>query len=112
MLKLSRWLRYIKPNSYKGKGLVFQCSVSSFLKDDNGDVAALNCDDPNDFSSYVQVGISKDTDATKINQDDLVKVYGMGLGATSGTNAYGGQITTGAVMGLYMNDLTSGYKNY
>jgi hypothetical protein len=42
---------YKSPNSYKGKSLIFTCTVSGFPKDENGDVGALNCDDPNDYGS-------------------------------------------------------------
>lgn len=103
---------YKTPNSYKGKSLIFTCSVSGFPKDDNGDVAALNCDDLNDFSSNVQIAIGKEIDVTKINHNDTLKVYGMGLGALTGKNGFGADITTGAILGLYINDLTTGYKNY
>ena len=103
---------YKTPNSYKGKSLIFSCSVSGFPKDENGDVGGLNCNDPNNFSSNVQVSIDKNTDVTKINQNDVIKVYGMGLGADTGKNAFGGDVTTGAILGLYINDLTTGYKNY
>jgi len=60
----------------------------------------------------VQIGIDKKTDVTQINQNDTIKVYGMGLGADTGKNAFGADITTGAILGLYINDLTTGYKNY
>jgi hypothetical protein len=103
---------YKSPNSYKGKSLIFTCSVSGFPKDENGDVGALNCDDPNAYGSNVQIGISKETDVTKINENDLIKVYGLGAGAMQGKNAFGGDITTGGIVGLYINDLTTGYKNY
>src|ERR1051326_5785131 len=96
----------------KGKSLIFTCSVSGFPKDENGDVGALNCDDPNAYGSNVQIGISKETDVTKINENDLIKVYGLGAGAMQGKNAFGGDITTGGIVGLYINDLTTGYKNY
>src|SRR2546421_11529646 len=36
---------YKSPNSYKGKSLIFTCSVAGFPKDENGDVGGLNCDD-------------------------------------------------------------------
>ncbi|MGH7202960.1 MAG: hypothetical protein ACREHC_00775 [Candidatus Levyibacteriota bacterium] len=103
---------YKTPNSYKGKALIFTCTVSGFPKDENGDVGALNCDDSNDLISNVQIGIDKKTDVTKINQNDTIKVYGMGLGANTGKNAFGADITTGAILGLYIIDSTSGYKNY
>ena len=104
---------YKSPNSYKGKAIIFTCSVSSFPKDDNGDVVGLNCTDPNDFNSYVQVGIdNKNVDVLKINENDSIKVYGMGMGAVKGQNGFGANVTTGAILGLYINDLTTSYKNY
>ena len=103
---------YKTPNSYSGKSLIFTCSVSGFPKDEKGDVGALNCDDPNDFTSNVQIGIGSTVDVTKINESDTIKVYGMGTGAIQGKNAYGGDITTGGVIGLYIDDLTTGYSSY
>ncbi len=103
---------YKSPNSYKDKSIVFTCSVSGFPKDNNGNVAGLNCNDPNNYGSNVQVAIGSDVDVTKINDNDTIKVYGMGLGAIKGNNAFGAEITTGGVMGLYINDLTTGYRSY
>lgn len=103
---------YKSPNSYKEKSLIFTCSVSNFPKDENGDVGGINCSDPNTFDSNVQVGIDKSIDVTKINENDLIKVYGLGLGTMQGKNGFGADITTGGVLGLYINDLTTGYKNY
>ncbi len=103
---------YKSPNSYKDNALIFTCSVSGFPKDDNGDVAALNCIDPNNYGSNVQIAIDKKIDVTQINQNDTIKVYGMGMGAVTGKNAFGADITTGEILGLYINDLTTGYKNY
>ncbi len=97
------------PSNYDGKKVIFTCTVASFAKDDSGNAAAVNCSDPNDFSSLVQVGTTG-FDMTQINQLDRIKVYGLGMGSAKGKNAFGGEVSETLVMGLYINDLTSGYK--
>jgi hypothetical protein len=98
------------PSAYNGKKIVFTCNVTGFAKNDNGDAAALNCSDPNDYSALLQVGGTL-FDLTKINKDDTVKIYGLGAGAAQGKNAFGGAVTEAIVDGLFINDLTTGYKN-
>jgi hypothetical protein len=98
------------PSAYNGRKVTFTCNVSGFAKNDSGDAAALNCSDPNDVGSIIQVGGSL-FDFTKINQGDTVRIYGLGAGAATGKNAFGGDVTEGIVDGLYLNDLTSIYKN-
>jgi hypothetical protein len=99
------------PSAYKGKTIMFTCDISSFAKNDQGDAAAFNCHDPNDFSSIVQVGGSGFFDFTKINSSDEVRVYGIGEGSSTGKNAFGGDVTEAVVSGIFLNDLTSGYTN-
>lgn len=84
----------------------------SFPKKDNGDVGAINCADPNDYSSSVQVEITTDVDITKINKNDLLKIYAVGQGALTEKNAFGGDVTVGSVLEDYVIDLTIGFKNY
>lgn len=98
------------PSAYDGKTIYFTCTVGSFAKNSSGDATAINCTDPNDFGSIVQIDASG-WDLTKINQDDTIRVYGSGTGAASGQNAYGGTVTEATVMGLYINDITSGYND-
>lgn len=103
---------YKTPNSYQGEDLLFTCDVSSFPKDENGDVAAINCFDQSGSGANVQIGIGTDVDVTQINENDTLRVYGVGSGAIKGTNAYGGAITTAGALGMYLDDLTTGYSNY
>jgi len=98
------------PSDYRGKSVYFTCIVGSFPKDSTGDAAAINCLDPNDYSSAVQIDATG-WDLTKINQSDTIRVYGTGDGSFTGQNAYGAQVSEAAVFGLYVNDLTSGYDD-
>lgn len=105
---------YKDPNAYAGKTVYFTCTVDNFPKDENGNVSAINCSDPNDFSSNVQVNI-KDAgvDITKVNKGDLIQVDALGDGTLSGTNAFGGTIqTAGVTIGIgYFEDKTTGFIN-
>ena len=99
------------PSAYNGKIVMFDCTVSNFVKGDNGDAAGFNCSDPNDYGSLLQVDSGKLFDYTQINEGDTVRIYGLGSGSSSGQNAYGGNVTEAVVGGVFINDLTSGYKN-
>lgn len=99
------------PSAYNGKIIMFTCTVSTFVKGDSGDAAGFNCSDPNDYSQLLQVDSGSLFDYTKINEGDTVKIYGLGSGASSGQNAYGGTVTEAVVGGTFINDLTTGYKN-
>ena len=97
------------PSYYNGQKITFTCVISGFARDSSGDVTAVNCHDPNDFMAVVQV----DTiafDMTKINQSDTVRFYAKGMGSATGKNAFGGDVTEALAEGLYINDLTTGYK--
>ncbi|HYT41582.1 MAG TPA: hypothetical protein VEP90_04510 [Methylomirabilota bacterium] len=98
------------PSAYDGKKLTFTCEVSSFPKNDNGDAAGINCSDPYDSGSLIQVSGNL-FDFTKINQGDTVKIYGLGEGAATGKNAFGGDVTEAVVDGLFINDITTGYND-
>jgi hypothetical protein len=98
------------PSAYDGKKLTFTCDVTSFPKNDSGDAAGINCSDPYDSGSLIQVSGSL-FDLTKINQGDTVKIYGLGAGASTGKNAFGADVTEAVVSGLFINDITTGYKN-
>jgi hypothetical protein len=39
-----------------------------------------------------------------------VRFYGLGGGSASGKNAFGGTISESLVEAIYINDITSGYK--
>jgi hypothetical protein len=97
------------PSTYEGKKITFTCTVAGFAKDKSGNATAVNCSDPNDYSSFVQVATSA-FDMTKINLQDTVRFYGLGGGSASGKNAFGGTISESLVEAIYINDITSGYK--
>ena len=97
------------PSQYNGKKVTFTCNVAGFAKDSSGNATAVNCSDPNDFTSIVQVDTSG-FDMTKINQGDTVRFYGLGMGAFTGKNAYGGDVSETLVTAFHLNDLTSGYQ--
>lgn len=97
------------PTTYESKKVTFTCTVAGFAKDSSGNASAVNCSDPNDFSSLVQVDVSA-FDITQIKQQDTVRFYGLGEGAATGKNAFGGEVSESVVMGMYINDLTSGYR--
>ena len=99
-----------EPSNYNGKTVVFTCTAISFPKDSSGNAAAINCSDPNDYSSILQIDASA-FDLTKINAEDAIVVYGVGEGSSTGQNAYGASVSESEVLGMYVNDSTSGYNN-
>jgi hypothetical protein len=98
------------PSAYENKKVTFTCDVLSFPKDENGNAAGINCSDPNDYSSLVQVQMGAFDQTVKINTNDTVVVYGMGQGAAQGTNAFGGAVTEALVLELHLKDLTTGWS--
>ena len=98
------------PSSYQDKKITFTCDVVSFPKDDKGNAAGINCSDPNDVSSIVQVQMGAFDQTVKINTNDTVVVYGMGQGAAQGSNAFGGSVTEALVLELHLKDLTTGWS--
>jgi len=105
---------YKDPNAYFGKAVYFTCIVDNFPKDDNGDVSAINCSDPNDYTSNVHVNIkAAEIDLTKVNKGDLIQVDAVGDGTLEGKNAFGATIyTAGVTIGIgYFEDKTTGFIN-
>ncbi len=98
------------PSDYNGKTIMFNCNIVAFAKNSSGDTAAINCADPNDITSIVQIDTTN-FNLHKMNQGDNINIYGMGEGSATGKNAFGTDVSEGIVMGLYINDLTSGYSN-
>ncbi len=98
------------PSDYSGKKVTFTCTVLSFARDSSGNAAAINCADLNDYTSIAQIDTGA-YDIKKINQSDTVRIYGIGSGAFTGKNAYGADVTEAGVLGMYINDVTSGYSN-
>jgi hypothetical protein len=109
--------QYKDPNVYMGKLIYFECVVNDFTHNDNGDIAGINCHDPNDFSSYVQIEVNEfdRLDYSKINKGDLLKIDGMGDGALSGKNAFGATVYTAGVVvpfgTCFFEDKTTGFIN-
>ena len=101
---------YELPSQYNGQKVTFSCIVSTFAKDDAGDVSAANCQDPQDDSAVVQVDISG-LDVTRIHERDTVRFYGVCEGAITGKNVFGGEVTETLVQGMFINDVTSGYRD-
>lgn len=100
------------PNAYADgiTNVVFTCKIISFARDDQGNATAVNCADPNDMSSIVQIDIGN-FDIKRINVSDTIRIYGFVMGVFKGKNGFGVEITEAAVSGMYINDLTSGYNS-
>lgn len=99
------------PNSYKGQTVKFDAVILNFVQDSNGNTAGANVSDPNDYSSFIQIEFTPGLSVKNINKGDTVAVWGQVLGAFSGTNAYGGTITEGAVQEVYLHDTNTGYND-
>ena len=99
------------PNGYKGQTVEFTAVIANFVQDSSGNTAGANVDDPNDYSSVIQIAFTPSFDISKVNKGDTIEVWGQGLGSFSGTNAYGATITEGAVQEVYLVDSTTGYKD-
>jgi hypothetical protein len=98
------------PSDYLNKSIVLSCTVVSFAKDSKGDATDFNCYDPVDPNSIIMIEANA-FDVTQININDKVQVYGLGDGAYSGTNPYGGSVTESYVLGTYIIDSTSDYSD-
>ncbi len=99
------------PNGYKGKTIKFTAVIADFVQDSNGNTGGANVDDPNDYSSVLQIEFTPSFPLSKVNKEDTIEVWGQGMGAFSGTNAYGGTITEGAVQEVYLVDTTTGFSD-
>lgn len=99
------------PNTYKGKTVKFTAVIANFVHDSNGNTAGANVLDPNDYSSVIQIAFTPDFSLAHVNKGDTIQVWGQGLGAFSGTNAFGATITEGAVQEVYLHDSTTGYSD-
>jgi hypothetical protein len=99
------------PNAYKGKTIEFTAVIADFVQDSSGNTAGANVDDPNDYSSVVQIAFTPSFSLSKVNKGDTIEVWGQGSGAFTGTNAFGATITEGAVQEVYLHDSTTGYSD-
>jgi len=100
-------------NAFKGKDVHFTCKILAFVKDSNGNTAGANVESPDTYSaSVIQIGWPSGTDITRLNQGDIVEVWGNDLGVFSGQNAFGGTVQEVGIGALYMNDQTTGYQTH
>jgi hypothetical protein len=99
------------PNAYKRQTITFTAVIANFVQDSSGNTAGANVMDPNDYSSVVQIAFTPHFSLAKVNKGDTIVVWGKGLGAFSGTNAFGATITEGGVQEVYLDDSTSGYSD-
>lgn len=90
--------------------VTFTCRILSFARNDQGDAVAVNCVDPTDMTSILQVDIGN-FDIKQININDTIRIFGFVTGVGQGKNGFGADITEALVSGMYINDLTSGYDN-
>jgi len=93
----------------KGKDVHFTCTILKFVKDSSGNTAGANVT-TQDSSAIVQVEFTNGTDITKLNEGDILEVWGTDEGVFSGTNAFGGTVQEVGVTAQYMNDQTTGYQ--
>ncbi len=95
-------------NSDQGNIVHFTATILNFVKDDSGNTAGVNVDDPN-TSGVIQVGFPGGTDLSQLNTGDSLEVWGQDMGTASGTNAFGATIQEVVVSAVYMTDQTTGY---
>lgn len=100
-----------QPSAYKNKTITFTAVILGFAHDSSGNAAGANVADPNDYSSVIQIAFTPGFSVTNVNTGDTITVWGQGLGAFTGTNAYGATITEGGVQEVYLDDQTTGYSD-
>lgn len=94
-----------------GKDVHFTCKIVGFVKDSSGNTAGANVMEQDyTSSSVVQVGFTSGTDITKLNEGDILEVWGTDAGVFSGTNSFGATIQEVGVTAQYMTDQTTGYQ--
>jgi type II secretory pathway pseudopilin PulG len=98
-------------NNDKGKDVHFTCQIVGFVKDNTGNTAGANVDDPNS-SGVVQVGFPSGTDLSQLNEGDTLVVWGTDDGTFSGTNAFGGTVQEVGITAQYMSDKTTNYQTH
>ena len=98
-------------NADKGKDVHFTCKILRFVKDDSGNTAGANVESPNSYSmSVVQVVFPSGTDITRLNEGDLLEIWGTDEGVFSGKNAFGGDVQEVGIGALYITDTTTNYQ--
>src|SRR2546421_530111 len=99
-------------NGDKGKDVRFTCKISNFVKDDSGNTAGANVDAPDYSSGVVQISFPDGTDLRKLNEGDILTVWGNDGGVFSGQNAFGGTVQEVGVATLYLDDQTTNYQTH
>jgi cytoskeletal protein RodZ len=95
-------------NVDNGKDVHFTATILNFVKDNSGNTAGANVDDPN-TSGVIQVVFPQGTDLSRLNTGDTLEVWGTDAGVSSGTNAFGATVQEVGIAALYMTDQTTGY---
>lgn len=99
-------------NTWKDKDVHFTAVISGFVKDDSGNTAGANVDDPNGGSGVIQIAFPPNTDISRLNQDDTIEIWGLDGGTASGQNAFGATVQEVVVSALYLTDKTTGYQTH
>jgi hypothetical protein len=98
-------------NNDKGKDVHFTCKILNFVKDDSGNTAGANVEAPDSYStSTIQIAFPSGTDVTKLNEGDILEVWGTDGGVFSGQNAFGGTVQEVGIAAQYMTDQTTNYQ--
>ena len=98
-------------NSDKGKDVYFTCKILKFVKDDSGNTAGANVEAPYSYStSVIQIAFPAGSDIAKLNEGDILEVWGTDGGVFSGQNAFGGTVQEVAITAQYINDQTTNYQ--
>ena len=92
-----------------GKDVHFMARIPTFVKDDSGNSAGANVDDPN-TSGVEQVAFPSGTDLSQLNVGDTLEVWGTDGGTASGQNAFGATIQEVVISAHYLTDQTTGYQ--
>ena len=98
-------------NNDKGKDVHFTCKILKFVKDNSGNTAGANVEAPDSYStSIIQIAFPSGTDVTKLNEGDILEVWGTDEGVFSGQNAFGGTVQEVGIAAQYMTDNTTNYQ--
>lgn len=97
-------------NADSGNDVHFTADILNFVKDDSGNTAGANVDDPNGGSGVVQIAFPPGADISQLNVGDVIEVWGSDQGTASGQNAYGATIQEVVISALYLTDKTTGYQ--
>jgi hypothetical protein len=91
-----------------GKNINFNATIVNFVKDDSGKTAGANVTDGN--GTTIQIAFAPTTDITQLNAGDMIEVWGVSQGVSSGQNAFGATIQEAVVFEMFITDKTNGYQ--